>query len=252
MAGLNNISGSSAPPIQHDSSQASTPARLVIRTVDQARDHLRTITSRSQAFEAMAELELRSGAGIIDEETYRLLANTLRDIYNSFQERETAQAQSAHLPVRPPAPGWQATTIVSAATLAAAVTAIQQGATVEQAAQQHGIRDIFDRNTLDVEFGRQQNPRVSAATFAAAVTAIQQGATAAQAAQQHDIRDINQRINLDVTFERQNNPSVSAETLAAAVTDIRQGATVEQAAQQHGIRDMVDMATLRFTFSDRG
>ncbi len=249
MSGINNISGSPTTPIQHSPSQASGPARLVIRTADQARDHWRAITSLSQASDAMAELEGRSDEGHIDEETYRLLANTLRNIHNTLQERETTQAQTAHLPVRPPAPGWQAPTRVSAETLARAETAIEQGASVEHAAQQHGISDFMDMIRLRATFNRQQTPPVSAETLAVAVTAIEHGASVAHAAQQHGISDIMDMNSLRAAFNRQQTPPVSAETLARAETAIEQGASVAHAAQQHGISDFTDMNSLHVAFT---
>jgi hypothetical protein len=102
MSGINNLSGSATTPIQHSSSQAPEPARLVIRTVDQARDHWRTITTPALASAALTELDGQVEGGHVDEETYRVLANTLRDIHNTLEERATAQAPTAHLPVRSP------------------------------------------------------------------------------------------------------------------------------------------------------
>jgi hypothetical protein len=96
----------------------------------------------------MEVLDMKAEGGHIDEETYRQLANILMEIHSTLQDRATTQASAAHLPVRPPARGWQAPTRVSAETLAVAVTAIQQGASVAHAAQQHGISDILDMNRL--------------------------------------------------------------------------------------------------------
>lgn len=86
---------------------ASGPSRFTIRTADQATDHWRAITTPEQASNAMAALTEQADGGHIDEETYRLLANTLRDVHNVLQQRATAQAATAHLPVRPPARIWQ-------------------------------------------------------------------------------------------------------------------------------------------------
>jgi hypothetical protein len=105
MSGIN--AGSSTGPIQRSPSpsQESEPARLVIRTANEARDHWNMITTSSQASDAMAHLSEQVEGGHIDEESYRVLANTLGDMHNRLQTREAAQAERAHLPARPPLSG---------------------------------------------------------------------------------------------------------------------------------------------------
>jgi len=100
MSGINNISGSPTTPIQHSPSPVSEPARLVIRTVDQARDHWRAVTTLTQAEEAIGALDDQMEEGHIDEETYRQLAGALMDIYNALMRRGPfAQPGAPPLPV---------------------------------------------------------------------------------------------------------------------------------------------------------
>ena len=100
MSGINNISGSPATPIQHSPSPGPGPARLVIRTVDQARDHWRAVTTLTQAEEAIGALDDQMEEGHIDEETYRQLAGALMDIYNALMRRGPfAQPGAPPLPV---------------------------------------------------------------------------------------------------------------------------------------------------------
>jgi hypothetical protein len=108
MSGINNISGSPATPIQHSPSPGPGPARLVIRTVDQARDHWRGITTLTQAAEAMEALDGQMEEGHIDEETYRQLSNTLMFVHSTLQVRATTQPATENLPVHPPVPRWHA------------------------------------------------------------------------------------------------------------------------------------------------
>ena len=78
----------------------SEPARLVIRTVDQARDHWRAVTTLTQAEEAIGALDDQMEEGHIDEETYRQLAGALMDIYNALMRRGPfAQPGAPPLPV---------------------------------------------------------------------------------------------------------------------------------------------------------
>jgi hypothetical protein len=85
MSGINRASTSPTASIQHSPSQASEPVPLKIETVDQARDHWRTITSPLQAEEAMIALEEKAEGGhLSDEQTYLLLANALRDLHSTL------------------------------------------------------------------------------------------------------------------------------------------------------------------------
>jgi transposase-like protein len=248
---ISNFFGLTGPPVQHSPSQESGTPRLVIRTLDQARHHWRALTSPSQVADAMAELDEQAEGGHVDEETYRLLANALRDAHNSLQSTAARQASVANLPARPPVPNWQPSARASAQTMERAETAMRQGASVEQVAQQFGIRDILDMINLRTTFGSLQNPRASVQTMERAKTAIRQGASVEQVAQQFGIRDLRDMMNLRTTFNELQNPRVSVQTMERAEAAIRQGASVEQAAQQHGVRNVMDINRLDYTFREQ-
>jgi hypothetical protein len=88
---------------------------------------------------------------------------------HSREKRATTQPGAANLSVRLNFEVGSLQPLSLLKLLAVAVTAIQQGASVEHAAQQHGIRDDLDMVTLRFAFNRcQQNPRVCAETLTVA------------------------------------------------------------------------------------